>query len=1558
MYYVSMYYANRCQELYLSQEGTWTTTATITQEQSGLAYDIIMPIRALEGKCFLTAPAGMAWGGQPDAREVEIHNNQTHKLVGASLTVNMVVFEMQKEAMLMPKYQLPMRQTVRIGRGSENAISQDSSIMTQQHGELTAFSQQECFYTDHSRNGTYINGVKVSGQRVQLAYGDVILLGFGLKIVYLGNMLAVNKPPMFRHVTLPPAPPLADIQFDYKKIQQMKKSGAVIWYHRAPRILDEQNTEEVSIEPPLNRDNNNMPPIWMTVGPSATMVVPMLLSAMVGGRTNIAPMMAMMGGSAAMAVMWGMININYRRRHGAETEAKRKKVYSDYIIDTENKLLSLTEQEQARLNSQCLTVRQCLALPVSNTHRLWERMPQHADFLTLRLGVGRVRLPNPISIQPSKLQVDPDPLSGEAARLKETYEYMNDAPISVQLRNWQIIGILGALERPCLMQSLVAQLAATHSYHDVVISVLAKPTNRSQWDWTRWLPHIYSNEERSMRLAAFTPDAVRDVLEALSNVLMMRDEQLPEEKNDAPQPLPHYVVFCTDSTILENQPFMKRMLRRPLGFTLVMMAESMEQLPKECGLIIQAGGQIGAVYTAQGDITNVRYEIADLPALRRFSQQMAPLRVKDAAESSYIPSLITFLEIYHVRSVDDLDVWRYWSENHAYDGLRSTIGLRAGAQPFVLDISERFHGPHGLVAGTTGSGKSVMLQTYILSLAVNYHPEEVQFILIDYKGGGMANAFKKLPHVAGIIDNLQGKRVISRALLSIQGEIKRREAIFSRLQVEKIDEYIRYYNHDPNERPLAHLIIVVDEFAELKKEQPEFMAELISTARVGRSVGIHMILATQKPSNSVDDEIWSNTNFRICLRVATRADSNDMLKRPDAAYLKGMGRCYVQVGNDEIFEQVQTSFSGAEYAPLALNSDEEPHMLDDAGRPIKIKKKKKAAGGKKPPTQMDAVLDRIGQIMEEHRVRPTDPLWLLELESTILLDSIPGLAARAFDGSRWQPAPEDGSVNICYGMVDDVHMQRHLPLYVNLSREHNVKIVAPAAMGKTTLIQTMVLSAALTYSPADVQMYIFSLSSQTLGILAGLPHVGEVIYPDETVEAVQLLNLLSEENKRRAALFSTQHTDSFTQYNITAGQSGGAIERLPAIIVFVDRLKHLLERLGEGRMPQLYELIRNAASRGIYFVVTALSLTSEEMGRVSDSFTGIAIQQEDRSAYREVLGSAAAVTKEEAEVQVYPGRGLVWFDNGVHGPAACEMQCAVFGSPVDTERVAAIKKCAESMARAWHGRLPRRIARIPENLTYEGFGELMRQMEVEPRPGLLYMGLDKETGSVCAINLESAPSFLICGPLRSGRTNAVLVIAESMRRDGVDVHLFGESPSLRRYAEKAGQGVRWHDVSDSGSVDRAEELAQFFFTEFSAELKARKEALAAAGDNLEERGRISASFRPIALLFDDYNVFSQTMLISHSDILNWLPKVVPLLAERRVYMILTLSQRAANRSSTNELVQIIAKSGAGIALNGELVEADPWGVGTMANRRIKYPVGEAHLFQNGVFYHVVLPKFE
>ena len=317
------------------------------------------------------------------------------------------------------------------------------------------------------------------------------------------------------------------------------------------------------------------------------------------------------------------------------------------------------------------------------------------------------------------------------------------------------------------------------------------------------------------------------------------------------------------------------------------------------------------------------------------------------------------------------------------------MGVDAKNDIVYLDLHEKAHGPHGLVAGTTGSGKSEFLQTYILSLATLFHPYEVSFVIIDFKGGGMVNQFKDLPHLAGSITDIDG-REIDRSLMSIHAELNKRKELFAQAGVNQIDAYIKKYRAKEVRVPLPHLILIVDEFAELKADQPEFMKELISTARIGRSLGIHLILATQKPSGVVDAQIWSNSRFRVCLKVATPEDSKEMLKTPLAAEIREPGRAYLQVGNDEIFELFQSAYSGGSADSEIAMGQRDYHIcsveLNGVKEEIFVSKYEKKQG--EDITQLQNIVDYIHQYCEDQKIAHLPGICLPSLSTIIHTDEL------------------------------------------------------------------------------------------------------------------------------------------------------------------------------------------------------------------------------------------------------------------------------------------------------------------------------------------------------------------------------------------------------------------------------------------------------------------------------------------------------------------------------------------------------------------------------------------
>ena len=309
--------------------------------------------------------------------------------------------------------------------------------------------------------------------------------------------------------------------------------------------------------------------------------------------------------------------------------------------------------------------------------------------------------------------------------------------------------------------------------------------------------------------------------------------------------------------------------------------QSQADIPQGCGYIIDIRDQSTAALVNcadKGDLACFRYPVLTNSQAMDIVDLLAPVYTEEISLEGSLTKTISMFELLNILAVDDLNLEKRWAASQVYKSMAAPLGVSKNGV-ISLDLHDKAHGPHGLVAGTTGSGKSEILQTYILSMATLFAPSEVGFVIIDFKGGGMVNQFKELPHLMGAITNIDGKE-INRSLKSIKAELQKRQRCFAAADVNHIDKYIRKFKAGKADQPLPHLIIIVDEFAELKAEQPEFMKELISAARIGRSLGVHLILATQKPSGQVNEQIWSNSRFKLCLKVQSQADSNEVLKSP------------------------------------------------------------------------------------------------------------------------------------------------------------------------------------------------------------------------------------------------------------------------------------------------------------------------------------------------------------------------------------------------------------------------------------------------------------------------------------------------------------------------------------------------------------------------------------------------------------------------------------------------------------------------------------------------------
>ncbi len=829
------------------------------------------------------------------------------------------------------KYRISGLNEVTIGRDRTNDVVYDFGGMVGRSHAVIIREGNRVIIQNKSANGIYVNSARVDGS-VELQFGDYINI-IGLHMVFLGSLLAVDNKASAVSVNdrkLKKINKSEIVRTDNRNTRLMSPGKTV--YRRSPRYVEGVQHSKIDIEAPPQLPQENNQSLFLTIGPTLTMALPMALGCLLmvysykssGTQTTNSLFMysglVMAVSSALIGVMWTLINRSQQKKAAEAMKQLRKTRYEEYLSDKAEEIRHEYKRTAQSLIDNYPDAYSCVGYD-ENSIELWSRNSSHEDFLRHRIGMGDVPFEMEINVPAGKFSLFDDDLTDGPAIIKSDYSILRNVPVTVDLLKHKLIGIVGGKGKKGAIEIarlLSAQIAANNCYTDVKLVYIydnGKSSDADEWDFAKWLPHVWA-EDRNTRYVASNREEANDVFYELGNILRARSENRDQHKKSGITK-PYFILFLSEQSMIEGSLFSKYIFDENdnFGLTTVILAERYEDLPNGCEFIIENSQTFKGYYeTAAGTGPDkaVAFDAVDRFSLERFARKLSGLKVLEIETGGEIPSSLTFFDMMGVSRPEDIPVREYWAKSRIFENIRGLIGQKAGGVPCYLDVHEKYHGPHGLIAGTTGSGKSETLQTYILSLAINYSPDDVAFFIIDYKGGGMANLFDGLPHMAGQISNLSGNQV-QRAMISIKSENRRRQRIFNDNGVNNINAYTKMFKNGEAAIPVPHLFIIIDEFAELKREEPEFMRELISVAQVGRSLGVHLILATQKPSGTVDDNIWSNSRFRLCLRVQDKQDSMDMLHKPDAAYITQAGRCYLQVGNDELYELFQSGYSGAAY---------------------------------------------------------------------------------------------------------------------------------------------------------------------------------------------------------------------------------------------------------------------------------------------------------------------------------------------------------------------------------------------------------------------------------------------------------------------------------------------------------------------------------------------------------------------------------------------------------------------------------------------------------------------
>jgi S-DNA-T family DNA segregation ATPase FtsK/SpoIIIE len=802
-----------------------------------------------------------------------------------------------------------------------------------------------------------------------------------------------------------------------------------------------------------------------------------------------------------------------------------------------------------------------LLIATAPSRRLWERQPADDDFLALRLGTGVVRWST-------------GDQGGEMS--------LPDAPVALVLPDCGAAGLTGRpADTRALARAMLLSAAVLHSPREVTITVLTVPDTEADWDWLRWLPHARQPDSHpGLVRIGNDGESIRQRLAELTALLESRRPGTYAGSRAA-RPETSDLVVLDGSYRLRMSFDLAALLREgpSAGLYFLCLDETAAQLPPECRQAVvrltDDDGAVGATLLRPGkEHDGITADVVSPAVCESAARAMAPITdVGGLTAAGSLPSSVRFLDVAALEPPDPRPIQARWAA-----GGRTTqalIGVRADGA-FALDLAQ---GPHLLVAGTTGSGKSELLQTLVASLAVANRPDAMNFVLIDYKGGAAFRAFQTLPHTVGMLSDLD-EFLVERALVSLRAELQRRKAILNQADKTNIQRYWDALPGRPGSDPLPRLVIVVDEFAVMADKLPEQLASLIDIGRQGRSLGIHLVLATQRPAGVVTADLRSNINLRIALRVASPEDSRDVIDTVDAARIPAegcAGRAYAWTGEGRPVAFQSARVGGRRpgarqaQAPVAV-----PLPWADLGQPQPGAGRDEVGPADlsgEELTDLSVLVEAIRAAARDGVSRQRSP-WSPPLPPALVASDL---------ARRW-PADQD-RLRLSYGLLDRPHEQRQVPAVFDIAGGGHLLIAGAPQSGRSTVLRTLAGGLAAQVNPDDVHLYVLD-GGGALAALSVLPHCGAVVTAAEPDRVERLLGRLTAELGTRTQMLAAGGYGDLAEYRAAQPASS----QPPFLMILVDRYDAFLtalEHIDGGRLlGELQRLIRDGLASGIRVVLT------------------------------------------------------------------------------------------------------------------------------------------------------------------------------------------------------------------------------------------------------------------------------------------------------------------------------------------------------------------------------------
>ena len=975
-----------------------------------------------------------------------------------------------------------------------------------------------------------------------------------------------------------------------------------------------------------------------------------------------------------------------------------------------------------------------LSIATRRGPRLWERRQADDDGLVLRLGTG--------SGLPGSYR-----LSSGAA------EPLDDVPVTVPLRE---VGVLGITGERAMARWLIGQAVALHSPRDLSVWLLVDPArepSEPEWGWVRWPPHAAPTAEQQCTvLVGNTVDSLALRVAELATLVAARTAGARDVRAQLQARQEADVLVVLDGA---------RALRALAGLALVLrdgpavgvhvlcLEDSERLLPEECQAVVT-----GDCLRRQGaEPVPFRPDLPTVAWAEQLARALAPLRDDGAEAAASVPTSARLLDVLGLEPPTPAGIRARAGRTTA-----AVVGVDADG-PVVLDLCR--DGPHVLVAGTTGAGKSELLQTLVASLAVANRPDAMTFVLVDYKGGAAFKDCARLPHTVGTVTDLDG-HLVERALASLTAELRTREQLLHDARAKDIEAYWSAGGI------LPRLVIVIDEFASLVEELPDFVRGLVGIAQRGRSLGVHLVLATQRPSGVVSPEIRANTNLRVALRVTDAAESLDVLGAPDAAAIPRAvpGRALARTGHSTLFSFQTARVGGRRPGTAARGLD----VVELPWSAVGLPRTSAAGEADADETDLNALVAAVQAVWSGAPV-PRSP-WL---------DPLPAVLTIA-DLDRPQP------LELPFGLEDVPAEQRQQTAALDLVAGGHLLVAGAARSGRTTLLRALAWSLAAGTSPDDAHLYAIDCGNGALLALADLPHTGAVVTRSQPDRADRLLTRLATEVARRQELFAA------SGWSDLAEQRAASADPLPYLLLLVDRWEGFTAAFDEvdaGRLPDaLLRLVREGLSAGLRVVVTGDRSTL--LGKLSQAIeTTLVLRLAERSDYAlaglsprqlpEVVGDGRAFRAATgSELQV----ALLCDD-----PSGTAQNKALASARVDLNPLASARVDMAGAAPGRTQRGPFRVDPLPARITWA-------QARALPCSGAPGIGVGGDELALLGVDLAAhGPGFTIAGPPRSGRSTALAGFAASLLAAGTTVCALTPRPSPLR------------DLAGALHLEGADELA-------------------------------------------------------------------------------------------------------------------------------------------------------